>query len=740
MKKLLSCLLVIAMLATMIPAVALSTFALTDIPADAQTVKVNDKDFTVIRSKDDLMNQIDENKYLKNNLIFANDIDMKETVVNEKLFKMNGNKTIDGNGYSIFNFSLTGTADTSLFDVDWNCTVEFRNLNFGKPGQHIQVSGNYNNNARIGVLLSYSNAFISFENVNVYANIENEDTSNHPIGIFAATVKNNYTFRNCNAYGSIKTSSGSSWTSIGGLVGEAYDPAVLRFENCSNNATITTGSENAGGFVGKCTNSQEVTLKNCANYGEITGSWNSGCFVGKLCPATSGTPVFEFDGCTNYGKMTGNSGEVAGIIGHLNAASNNNTGFKLTLRNCTNLGEIKANGGDNASGIISRIQATATNSASDIDIINCINYGNVIGKGRTAGIVATFEGTSGSKNTIDMTGCKNYGSINGTGGDSGAMFAYFGFVSDELTVSNCANFGGLSGAGTGGGVCGSVGMNNGSPSVKISYFLNMGNISANGKVAGVLANVWRDAAATIEMDHCVNLGTLQGGDTTGGIVSDNQNSIRMTVNNCLSVGTVSTTKGALGCIIGNKAGTVTGENNSYMVSGNANPNTDFATNVVADWNAVLEVLNRDYATTFGSFILNDTQNGVVFAAPKFVGMQESAVKNGTFNVRLIATIDTVNYTNVGFNITVNGSEKVKTLKCKSVFMKLTGNNDGKMISYTATELGGSYIYALVLEGLSADEAYSFTVTPFATDADGETVYTGVAYTVRYVNGVYTTAD
>lgn len=733
MKKIISCLLVIAMLATMIPAVALSTFALTDIPADAQTVKVNDKDFTVIRSKDDLMNQIDENKYLKNNLIFANDIDMKETVVNEKLFKMNGNKTIDGNGYSIFNFSLTGTADTSLFDVDWNCTVEFRNLNFGKPGQHIQVSGNYNNNARIGVLLSYSNAFVSFENVNVYANIENEDTSNHPIGIFAATVKNNYTFRNCNAYGSIKTSSGSQWTSIGGLVGEVYDPTVLRFENCSNNATITTGSENVGGFVGKCTNSQTMTFKNCANYGDITGSWNSGCFIGKLCPATSGTPVFEFDGCTNYGKMTGINGEVAGIIGHLNAATNNNTGFKLTLKNCTNYGAIEAKS-DNASGMISRIQATATTSSSDIDLINCLNYGNVSGTGRTAGILATLEGTSNSQNTIDLTGCKNYGSIIGTGGDSGAMFAYFGFVSDVLTISKCANFGQLSGSGTCGGVCGSVGMNNGSPSVKIDHFLNMGNITASGKVAGVLANVWRNAPATIEMDHCVNLGTLQGGGDTGGIVSDNQNDIQMTVKNCLSAGSISTTKNALGCIIGNKVGTVTGENNSYMANGNAN--TELGTTVLADWNAVLTALNTDYATVFGAFKLNDSEDGVVFAAPKLSGVQESKIANGEFDIRLVATINSASYSSVGFKITLNDSTEVNRLSCRTIFTKLLANDDGNMISYTADELGGAYIYALNVTGLSASETYTLHVTPYAIDLDGETVYDGTSYTITYVNGVY----
>lgn len=728
MKKIISCLLVIAMLATMIPAVALSTFALTDIPADAQTVKVNDKDFTVIRSKADLEAQI-EGGNLTKNLIFANDIDMEGSALNWQIAQLN-NATIDGNGHSIFNFSLySNKNDVSLFGVTG--TAEFRNLSFGKPSQYIQVTGDNENGKCAGVVLSYTNSTTVFENVNVYANIVNTTVNYSKMGMFIGGAKGNHTFRNCNAYGSVKASGGTQWA-IGGFIGEAMNEITLNFENCSNHATVT-GGEKSGGFVGLITTSKAVTFKNCANHGDITGEWNSGCFIGKLCPANSGTPVFELDGCTNYGKMTGINGEVAGIIGHLNAATNNNTGFKLMLKNCTNYGAIEAKS-DNASGMISRIQATATTSSSDIDLINCLNYGNVSGTGRTAGILATLEGTSNSQNTIDLTGCKNYGSIIGTGGDSGAMFAYFGFVSDVLTISKCANFGQLSGSGTCGGVCGSVGMNNGSPSVKIDHFLNMGNITASGKAAGVLANVWRNAPATIEMDHCVNLGTLQGGGDTGGIVSDNQNDIQMTVKNCLSAGTVSTTSGALGCIIGNKVGAVTGENNSYVANGTAN--VELGAAALADWNAVLAALNADYATVFGTFKLNDSEDGVVFAAPKLSGVQESKIANGEFDIRLVATINSASYSSVGFKITLNDSTEVNQLSCRTIFTKLLANDDGNMISYTAGELGGAYIYALNVTGLSASETYTLHVTPYAIDLDGEAVYDGTPYTITYVNGVY----
>lgn len=727
MKKIISCLLVIAMLATMIPAVALSTFALTDIPADAQTVKVNDKDFTVIRSKADLEAQI-EGGNLTKNLIFANDIDMEGSALTGQIAQLN-NAAIDGNGHSIFNFSLSGGGNVSLFGVSG--TAEFRNLSFGKPGSYIQVTGNNDNGVCTGVVLSYTNSTTVFENVNVYADIVNTTVNYSKMGMFIGGGRGNHTFRNCNAYGSVKASGGTQWA-IGGFIGEGANEITLHFENCSNHATVT-GGQKTGGFVGLLTTSKTATFKNCANHGDITGEWNSGCFIGKLCPDTSGTPVFEFDGCTNYGKMTGINGEVAGIIGHLNAATNNNTGFKLTLKNCTNYGAIEAKS-DNASGMISRIQATATTSSSDIDLINCLNYGNVSGTGRTAGILATLEGTSNSQNTIDMTGCKNYGSIIGTGGDSGAMFAYFGFVSDVLTISKCANFGQLSGSGTCGGVCGSVGMNNGSPSVKIDHFLNMGNITASGKTAGVLANVWRNAPATIEMDHCVNLGVLQGGGDTGGIVSDNQNDIQMIVKNCLSAGTASTTGGALGCIIGNKVGAVTGENNSYVANGTAN--VELGAVALADWNAVLAALNADYATVFGTFKLNDSEDGVVFAAPKLSGVQESKIANGEFDIRLVATINSASYSSVGFKITLNDSTEVNQLSCRTIFTKLLANDDGNMISYTAGELGGAYIYALNVTGLSASETYTLHVTPYAIDLDGETVYDGTSYTITYVNGVY----
>ena len=732
MKKIISCLLVIAMLATMIPAVALSTFALTDIPADAQTVKVNDKDFTVIRSKADLEAQI-EGGNLTKNLIFANDIDMEGSALKGQIAQLN-NATIDGNGHSIFNFSLySNKNDVSLFGVTG--TAEFRNLSFGKPSQYIQVTGDNENGKCAGVVLSYTNSTTVFENVNVYANIVNTTVNYSKMGMFIGGAKGNHTFRNCNAYGSVKASGGTQWA-IGGFIGEAMNEITLNFENCSNHATVT-GGEKSGGFVGLITTSKAVTFKNCANHGDITGEWNSGCFIGKLCPANSGTPVFELDGCTNYGKMTGINGEVAGIIGHLNADSDNNTGFKLTLKNCTNFGAIEA-AGQHVSGMISRIRATKTTSSSDIDLIDCVNYGMISGKGgRTAGMIAAFEGTSNAKNTFDMVGCKNYGSVVGTQGDSGAMFAYFDFIADEMTISNCANFGALTGAGTAGGVCGSVALRNSNSSLKINHFLNKGNLSASGKVAGVLANVWcNPSTATAEIDHCVNLGNLtSNGDLVGGIVSDNKDGIQMTVNNCLNAGTVSTTgEAAFGYVIGSKNGTVTGSNNSYMANGNAN--TELGTTVLADWNAVLTAMNTDYATVFGAFKLNDSGDGVVFAAPKLSGVQESKIENGEFDIRLVATINAASYSSVGFKITLNDSTEVNQLSCRTIFTKLLANDDGNMISYTAGELGGAYIYALNVTGLSASETYTLHVTPYAVDLDGETVYDGTSYTITYVNGVY----
>ncbi len=129
----------------------------------------------------------------------------------------------------------------------------------------------------------------------------------------------------------------------------------------------------------------------------------------------------------------------------------------------------------------------------------------------------------------------------------------------------------------------------------------------------------------------------------------------------------------------------------------------------------------------------------VEGAPNYRGCQVSAVANGEFSTRFVATIDSLDYKEVGFEITVidyKGDVGVKTVyDTHYVFKEIIGTDDiGKKLTYTAEELGGEYIYALAVNEIPTDAAVTFLITPYHVEM-GETEHVpGVSYTVTVNNG------
>ncbi len=121
----------------------------------------------------------------------------------------------------------------------------------------------------------------------------------------------------------------------------------------------------------------------------------------------------------------------------------------------------------------------------------------------------------------------------------------------------------------------------------------------------------------------------------------------------------------------------------------------------------------------------------------FRGIQNTDFSAETFAVRFIATVDSTNYQRVGFYITEanNGVElDTSTDTVYTAINSSTGN------AYTAAELGGKYITAIVIKGIPAGTALNFTVTPYVIDMDGQK-QEGAAYTVTITSeGVVTYAQ
>ena len=144
----------------------------------------------------------------------------------------------------------------------------------------------------------------------------------------------------------------------------------------------------------------------------------------------------------------------------------------------------------------------------------------------------------------------------------------------------------------------------------------------------------------------------------------------------------------------------------------------------------------DYATDF--LIFSDVAFEKVTApvAPVYEGVQEGTVDD-VFSVRFVGTVDSLNYSEVGFEITatMDGAKANSwTKSTNTVYSKLIGNTDTGIVEYTKENLSGEYIYALTIQGVPTEGTVTFNVTTYGI-VDGVEVV-GETYAVTYTDGVY----
>lgn len=115
---------------------------------------------------------------------------------------------------------------------------------------------------------------------------------------------------------------------------------------------------------------------------------------------------------------------------------------------------------------------------------------------------------------------------------------------------------------------------------------------------------------------------------------------------------------------------------------------------------------------------------------ELIGMQMGEM-DGKGAVRFVSalyqTVDYTAYSEIGFNLTLNG--KTVSKNCTEVYNAISANYGAAQV--TAASQGAKYLYAITLTGLEYDKEYVLTVQPWAKTADGKTV-TGVAYTISVV--------
>lgn len=465
------------------------------------------------------------------------------------------------------------------------------------------------------------------------------------------------------------------------------------FENVTVYAKVKTTKQTIGGFVGNIAGGT-LNLTNCNFYGSVTDTKGNpgGAFVGK----TSGAAVVNITNCNNYGNVTKAGGHASGFVGE-------NLCTSLTITNCSNYGEI-------------------TNNSTS---------------GRVGSFIGNAAGQDQTSHTVTITDGYNYGKVTNSG-DTGGIVGYVDQKS-AVTIQRTVNAGDCSGA-TIGGFVGNV--NGNTTTLTIENSLNIGKITGSGKAAGVFC--WKGAnGSVVTLENTVNMGSVHSNGTStdtktngaAGLVykfSDNTN-----LDCCGSFATVTAASGKVGAI---KAlyDSVTISNGLYYseISNSLDSSeltSKFAPNGKKSLIEGLAWTNELLGETFGKLLLNTQGTGAVFAAPVFAGVQEHKTAAG--NIRLVATLgNSLNYSAVGFDVELVGGNAI-TVECNSVYQKLLSTDaQGFEEEVTATELYGTYLFALAIENVPTTETVTLKITPYGKDLDGTTVYSGDSYNIVITDG------
>ncbi len=212
----------------------------------------------------------------------------------------------------------------------------------------------------------------------------------------------------------------------GGIVGSNIGSGTWR--NNKNYGSVRCDNDNAGGILGDVEDDQNK-FYNCYNTGSVQGKNSIGGVLGYGQNANH-----EFYDCGNSGAITSTSDAAGGIFGYGNES-------EPIIEQCWNIGTVKAY--NDAGGILGRTyHHSYIRRCWNAGSIETYNHDN---NGAHGGIAGQTSDKSGSSNdNPNMTDCFNWGSVSG-GRDDGGLI---GKIKDGRTpyyITNSYNAGQVTG-------------------------------------------------------------------------------------------------------------------------------------------------------------------------------------------------------------------------------------------------------------------------------------------------------
>ena len=259
--------------------------------------------------------------------------------------------------------------------------------------------------------------------------------------------------------------------------------------------------------------------------------------------ATNWTPVVDFSG-----TFDGNGYSISGLycVGSTKVGFIGNTKDTAVIKNLT-IKDSYFEADTTVSGVVAFVTPGTPDAPAYITIENCVNYATLVVNKKdsnSGGILGEVITTAKKENLIvvNVSKCVNYGSVTNTSGN-----AYIGGVIGRLsgagTVSECANFGTITGASA---IVGGV----------------LGQVSYNGNA---------DARYTVLIENCLNAGAVTGTHVSGGVAARAYELV--TFKNCVNLGQLTVSKddsnaNRFGAIESNTVATY--ENNYYLAGSAVN--------------------------------------------------------------------------------------------------------------------------------------------------------------------------
>lgn len=719
MKKLLVWCLTLAMVLSIVPAVGVTVTAATDFT-----------DYTGISTVDELKAiEPGHNYYLKNDIVLTGGW-APITFFNDGV--------LDGNGHTISGVNLKKQCEGG--DAWSKAGGLFISLGDGAIVRNLTLKGTMTETAACNNMAE--------------------------IGGIAATVVAGSTVLIENVTNEVSITSIIENGSVGGFIGciPAVDkdatPSNVTIRNCVNNGNLAAPLGRLAGFVG--TTNGNLTIENSTNNGSIENALYLGGFVGFIDGSADPVRSTTLTNCWNkgavYTDLDTSKGwpSAGGFIGDTAWIAHN-----LTMTDCYNLGKVTSN--NNGGGMLGAAKVKDVLTDGDYTMKRCFNYGEV--KGTVSGGAGGFIKYVASCNML-VEDSANFANITTYTARNAAFIADANWECN-LTFKNCANYGDLtttktSRSATNGGLIGLIQVNG---TYTLEHCVNYGNVTAgiNGwtRIAGIIGGTNDNSSANMILRYCANFGAIVGAEIDEAasghqpLVADLVGSVGgtsvATVVGCYGEGNFTLPKLSSGdtlsdnyvsALLGRSStgSSVTNSATGYKLQESTaivsakegeglqvlQPGEDnYSMNqiIISDLNQDLEEEVYSFADDKVTFITAYNKKPITM-----YGTQETDVNtDGTFDVRLVAIVDSKDYDCAGIELTGTANGKAITTKKYDIKTVYETINNGLLAPK------GYYLVTLTVKGISAEDTVTLMATPYVTTADGDVM--GAQATITYTNGV-----